>query len=579
MTIERFLSTHAETVEKFFAFAEAGGYPVARELLYMLRRRAVGKFRAEPGQEKSRLHFGMGWVGDPEAVYTRREGVLILHWPTLLRKLPEFIEEGNPEITAFVWQFSEIIRSKSLVLYDFLKRQIELNLSKFTMEQPKALPLSPEEIKTFKSAVGLLTHKKMVDAFRESFRVTWGERVDDRLSARKWAVCFTSAKPGEVSLFETEDIMSHEERCKTVTPFIIDPEGMVFPKVMSPWVYELAYAFGLRSPELGVIECKNPIRKKLPDCLIINLELFTAYRHSVSPLLQDFLSCSPMDVRISFENNCPGVWYESGPPTFREIVERTWPNYNVDNILYIDVPKFISRIERITKMERIRQFRKFPPEPPVRRVHVLELTSPACPELENATFKVQLIRRGNYNYLCPSWPIAFKAQQGDPETLYVADKGVFFFRYSRLFRLDPNIFNSSSTLREWMEYLGALSLDDYKKLCHADTRKKRAYSDDKRLPNFTEEQISAITRMVRPRMTEDDKKYLQDFCDGRSWKKIMLKAKEIRIAMIKKGIRDVTKVPHLNYNARLKKELKDATITAIVPYVRSGEVGDVETIV
>jgi len=574
-----FFMEYAPTVEKFFQFAEAGGYPAARELLYTLRRQKTVQFKAEGGLNAPTQHLGMGWAGDPDAAYTRRKEVLVLHWPTLLYKLPEFILEGNPEITAFVWQFNEIIRHKSLVLHDFLKRQIEQNISKFTMETPTALPLSENEKQVLGSRISMLTHKKMIRAFRKSFYETWGDRVDEKLDARRWAVNGTSIKYGEISLFDTYDFTTHINRCAKVSTQIPLLDGIVYPKVLNPWVYELCYAFGLNSKPLGTGTCRNPYRKNKPDCFIVNLGPFTSYRRERSAILKQFSASSPMELRLKFEEECPGIWYESGPSEFQHKAREVWPDMNDDNIMYIDKPKFIKKVTQMARMEKIRSMRTSLPGVPRNKFRVLDLTSPMCSEQNNVTFKVQFIRKGRYNYICPNWPLFKQTEPGHPGTVTLPTLGATFYRYSVLAELDPEIINSSSTLREWLQHLDSLSKKGYRILCKAQERLDRVQGDRERMPNFTEEQISAITRMVRPRMTEDDKKYLQDFCDGRSWKKIMLKAKEIRIAMIKKGIRDVTKVPHLNYNARLKKEFKDAAASTSISHVEGGEVGDVETIV
>jgi len=80
--------------------------------------------------------------------------------------------------------------------------------------------------------------------------------------------------------------------------------------------------------------------------------------------------------------------------------------------------------------------------------------------------------------------------------------------------------------------------------------------------SWTREEDDAIKELYRPEMSEMDEAKLFRICRGRNARAIMRRATQLRKQMIANGVYDMEQLPHRNYNASLKKLVKDSKAKA-----------------
>lgn len=576
---DTFYLKYSPTLKAFFTLTSTRPYTVLRCVLRKLKQWGAQPFKSgtPPGSIVER--FGMGFGGDPQRAFTRRSDNLIIHWPTLLYDIPQFIGNGLPELAAFVWQFSDILYHKSPLAYELLRRQIIQNLAIFTIEPPEVLPLDAEEQKALRSITNAtFLHPKMCEAFREAFKLTWGDLVEDNVEVLKWAVKGTKYPISEISILKLRDFKIKSVRERKVKIKIPALSGNCFPKHANPLLQELYLATGLQSIKYGAMNVPHPDNVSAPRCLLINLFEYIKYRGLYSNTFSRVVPNPDISVALHPEfsakiiqrlifDQYPHIVYSSGALIFKEEVKKFWPAYNIDEIVFINFNEFYDNARIAYRADRARSMRGSNPSVIQGEPRVTILDSPLCPELDNKAYTIGIIKKGKHIYINPGWPVTLSVQEYKAlgfadrkkqfaNTIYIKSVDALFFRADRLIQVSFKELGNSTTLRTWIRHISTLSIRDLRLLRKRGTEKNKIDTSINRNPNFSREEIEAVRTMVRPRMTNADKAELIKICRGRTWAKIMVKAAQIRKEMVADGIKDMNKIPHMNYNVKLRKEIK-----------------------
>ena len=567
-----FYLKYSPSLKAFFTLTSAHPYTVLRCALRKLKQQGTPLFKGATPSGSIVGRFGMGFGGDPQRAYTLRSDNLIIHWPTLLQDIPHFINEGLPEMTAFVWQFADILSYKSPLAYELLQRQIIQNLSVFVLEPPEVLPLDAEEMNILRRITKeTILHPKMCESFKEAFKLTWGDLVEDNSAALKWAVDSTAYSANEISMLKLRDfkIKSVRERKVKIKTSLLS--GNCFPKHANPLLQELYAANNLQSIKYGAMSVSNPDRDSAPRCLLINLSEYMKYRNLHTTAFVNSVPNPNNEVIIHPEyyasnvqrlifDRYPHIIYSSGAVIFKEKVKELWPAHNIDAIVYINLDEFYESANIAYRTDRARSMRKSKPSVTRGEPRIITLSSPPCPEVEDKIYAVRVIKKGKYVYMHPEWPITSDILEDSSKkytnTIHVKSIDALFFRADRLTQVITKELRASTTLREWIAYISTLGIHDIKLIHKRAKMQTRIDTGINRNPNFSREEIEAVRTMVRPRMTNADKAELIKICRGRTWAKIMVKAAQIRKEMVADGIKDMNKIPHMNYNVKLRKEIK-----------------------
>jgi hypothetical protein len=236
-------------------------------------------------------------------------------------------------------------------------------------------------------------------------------------------------------------------------------------------------------------------------------------------------------------------------------------------------------------MEVVRQAKSgksnLPTGTKVPRLYIM--SSPPLPELGVDEMRFDVIRRPTGMYWGVPWEIpswahydvsdAATLQMDAPvedlprkDSTYVEAHDRYYYSLEMLMslkELPDNPVRKSKALRAWMANLTRMPAKQFQ-LLQAGVRKDLV-AQQKRKPGrslrgitWTKEEDDAICQYYRPGMTPNSEAKLLRICRGRSLRAILRRAANIREEMISRGIYDLNKLPHKNYNAKLRKLVQDA---------------------
>lgn len=227
------------------------------------------------------------------------------------------------------------------------------------------------------------------------------------------------------------------------------------------------------------------------------------------------------------------------------------------------------------------------------------MSSPPLPEVGVDEMRFEVIRRPKGKFWSVPWDMPLWTRydvstapgvqmDSSPEDLprkesmksgvtYVEAYDSYFYSYDMLLDLKDlpdNPLRKSRILREWMRSIDVMPSRQFQ-LLQAGVRKELVVQQ-KRKPGYslkgvtwTREEDDAICRYYRPGMTIDDEARMLRICRGRNVRALLRRATELRKEMIAKGIYDLGKLPHRNYNATLRKLVQDARDKAMAAIEQS----------
>jgi len=110
-------------------------------------------------------------------------------------------------------------------------------------------------------------------------------------------------------------------------------------------------------------------------------------------------------------------------------------------------------------------------------------------------------------------------------------------------------------LLDWLEAYHKKTHREFKALFKKEPKRRRGRP--RRSNAFTEEQDAAIIALYRPVMSDEAKNELTAVCGDWTSTAISRRAATLRDSLIAQGVYDINELPHRQYNAPLRRRLKE----------------------
>jgi hypothetical protein len=556
---------------------------------------------------------------DPQFSRVPKDWYLI-HWPTFVNTVDTAFDLGRHSIVALLWHFREVLFRRSVVYYDLLRRKIAQHLTyRFfpLTEDEKAKrgyhDLTGVEEEVFAGLTeGVINTPKTLTALRESFNETLvprgnASRLRGELYPRKETRASLLSTAGDVdpstcTIFSFT-ALKRLDRQLPCARSIRRVRGTGFgPSTLGADFREIFYAFHFRRVDHGVARLgKRIVAINLARYIPYRAQFTTYYKNVVGPKVYGDIGKTATAVREYFEAVFAPLIVHGAALLHRDRVAALWGSTSADHILYLSSDGIARRLSQANRMETVRASKKqksrFPSMSKVPRLFIM--SSPPLPELGVDEMRFEVIRRPRRKFWSVPWEMPLWTRydvstapgvqmDAPPEDLprkatmksgvtYVEAYDTYFYTYDMLLDLKDlpgNPLRKSRTLREWMRSIDAMPSKQFQ-LLQAGVRKELVVQQ-KRKPGYnlkgvtwTREEDDAICRYYRPGMTLDDEARMLRICRGRNVRAVLRRATALRKEMIAKGIYDLEKLPHRNYNAKLKKLVQDARDKAMAAIEQS----------
>ena len=106
----------------------------------------------------------------------------------------------------------------------------------------------------------------------------------------------------------------------------------------------------------------------------------------------------------------------------------------------------------------------------------------------------------------------------------------------------------------WIKRFAQTPYKDMTRLIKESRRRKRLEEST----HYSQREEDAIIRLYRPGMSAADKEELLRVCRGRKFESIVRRSRTLCDRLIDSGIYDLARLPHIRYNAALKKRIQRA---------------------
>lgn len=548
---------------------------------------------------------------DPDSPFEAKDWFLI-HWPTVVRCIDQMFERQQFGTVATLWHFREILRRRSVVYYDLLRRKIAQQLTHrhfpIGEEEKKRRgyrDLSPQEEEVFEGlAGGVIKRPKTMLALTQSFRDTLVPRGTQNVRGLR-SILFANKtvqqeifdslgpyKPEDCTIFSATELNKHSRYIfpeRTISRVFGEGFG---PAQLGPDFNEIFYAFHFRRVDHGVARLSEHVLAiDLVKYIPYRTQLTNYYRNLVGPEKYKSKALTAAAMLSYFESIYEPLVVHGAASVYRRRIEQLWGDASLDHVLFLSVEGIARRLAQANRMEVVRHHKgqnrsviSMGPKTP--RIYVLE--SPALPERDFVTMRFECIRRPSGLFWGVPWDIPTEYHYDLPATSALSmtstsnvlprkasmKKGVtyveaydrYFYSYDFLLdckELPNNVVRESKDLREWMSLLSEMPRKQFN-LLQAGARKDLVVQQ-KRKPGgllrgvgWTREEDDAIKEIYRPEMTDADEARLLRICRGRNNRAIMRRATQLRAEMIAEGIFDIALLPHRNYNAPLRKMVQEA---------------------
>jgi len=549
----------------------------------------------------------------PESPFKRKDWFLI-HWPTVFRCIDEMFERQQYGMVAVLWHFREVLRRRSVVYHDLLRRKIaqQLTYRYFPMKEDDKRrrgyqDLSPIEEEVFNGlAMGVMKKDRTIDALSESFKNTLVPRGSDpKLRYNIFAPqpvredIFKSVgpyRPADCTIFSAVELKKNQYRLKAHRNIsAVSGEGFG-PAKLNDDFNELFYAFHFRRTDFGVARLsEHVIAIDLLKYIPYRTQLTNYYRTRVNAEERRSKALTASRMLSYFESIFEPIIVHGAASVYRRRIEKLWGDDSIEFVLFLSVEGLSRRMAQANRMEAVRKYKKrsggsLPTGPKTPRIHVLE--TPALLERGSETMRFEVIRRPSGLFWGVPWDISSTLHYDLPNvgdiSLYAKSaplprkttmkKGVTYVEaYDRYFysfdflvecrELPDNPVIHCGELRDWMKTLSDMPARQFN-LLQAGVRKdlvvqqRRKPGSTLRGVSWTKEEDDAIKELYRPNMSERDEARLLSICRGRKMRAVMRRATQLRKEMVADGIYDLDSLPHRNFNASLLKLVKDAKTKA-----------------
>lgn len=545
---------------------------------------------------------------DKTSLFAKKDWFLI-HWPTVVRCVDMMFELQQFGMVAVLWHFREVLRRRSLVYYDLLRRKIaqQLTYRYYPMSEEDKIQkgyrdLSPVEEEVFEGlANGVIRTDKTVKALSQSFKDTLTPRgthksLRSMLFARKPVredifEVIGPYKPEDCTIFSATELRRNSRMIQANRAISLVYTDGFGPATLGDDFREIFYAFHFRRVDHGVAKLSNHVLAvDLIKYIPYRTQLTNYYRNMVGPQKYQSKALTAAAMLKYFEAVFEPLVVHGAASVYRRRIEQLWGDDSLEHVLFLSVDGIARRLSAANKMEVVRSHKSkqqsyVPAGSKVPRIYVLE--SPALPDRDYVTLRFETIRRPSGLFWGVPWEVPASLHYDIPTTskLCMTDtradlprkttmkKGVTYVEaYDRYFytldfllecaELDDNPARDSGELRGWMKMLSEMPTKQFN-LLQAGTKKdlvvqqKRKPGRTLRGVSWTKEEDDAIKELYRPDMTESDEARLLRICRGRNTRALMRRATQLRNAMIEDGIYDLELLPHRHYNASLQKLVKD----------------------
>ncbi len=517
------------------------------------------------------------------------DGLMLIHWPSLLANVVFMTGQLQWGALGLLMGFHDTIASRSPAFAELLRCKVyalyrtamRMKNDPLEGDYPE---LDVEEEKIFSAMMANLSRdKKLIQLLREAFSRSFkGVDASDDYMTADYRFSKLGIERANCSMYRGRWVRKSVSESSYHFREKLDLSLSTFPIDGGSFLHELYVAFHYRSEYHGVAFFTPPPALPPGPCIAINLQRFIKARdrrtdfyrkrRSHSGSVKQVWAQAANHYRPLFLEFMDRCIYSGGAAQYRDEVAKLWGSAALDETVFVDAGKLAQLGHDQLRMALVRGNRKvkragFEIQPP-RNPAGVDLKTPPIPELDDEVFRVQILKRGKLTYFCPPWPcLAENLTKSGTFTFSNRMRGTFlvggdkrYFSYDVLSRDRTSPLAQSSLLREWFASYSHFTPEQYR-VFRRDTRKQYVERDARKAPGnkvfrYTEEEDAAIMFMMRPGMNLEKKNELMDVCFGRNWKTIVARARTLREEQIRKGEHDINKIPHLNYNAALRKQLE-----------------------